>query len=138
MRFWAALILVLTSPSAIQAAPPEMKPINDFLLQNETSTNGAVEVFVGLRCLTLYGLLSQYTADNNMADAAKVFKERSGTALGIVMKFQKPYNDEYTRGQVELIGEAYTERFLKAKARTGNFGDDEVIKSDLKTCGEMF
>jgi hypothetical protein len=138
MRFWAALILVLTSPSVLQAAPPEMKPIDDFLLQNETSTNGAVEVFVGLRCLTLYGLLSRYTADNNMADAAKVFKERSGTALGIVMKFQKPYNDEYTRGQVELIGEAYTERFLQAKARTGNFGDDEVIKSDLKTCGEMF
>ena len=29
MRFWAALILVLTSSSAIQAAPPEMKPIDD-------------------------------------------------------------------------------------------------------------
>ena len=138
MRFWAALILVLTSPSAIQAAPPEMKPIDDFLLQNETSTNGAAEVFVGLRCLTLYALLSRYTADNNMPDAAKVFKDRSGAALEIVLKFQKPYNDEYTKGQVELIGEAYTERFLKAKARTGNFGDDEVIKSDLKTCGKMF
>ena len=30
MRFWAAIILVLTSPSAIQAAPPEMKTIKDF------------------------------------------------------------------------------------------------------------
>lgn len=138
MRLWAALILVLTSPSAIQAAPPEMKPIDDFLLQNETSTNGAVEVFVGLRCLTLYALLSRYTADNNMPDAAKVFKDRSGAALKIVMKFQKPFNVEYTNGQVELIGEAYTERGLKAKARTGNFNDDEVIRSDMKTCHEMF
>ncbi|NQV95202.1 MAG: hypothetical protein HQ482_08755 [Sphingomonadales bacterium] len=138
MRFWAALILVLTSPSVIQAAPPEMKTIDDFIIDNANATNGGTEVFIGLRCSSLYALLSRYTADNNMADAAKVFKDRSGSALEIAMKIQKPYNDEYTKGQLELMGEAYTERFLKAKARTGNFGDDEVIRSDWKTCDELF
>lgn len=138
MRFWAAVILVLTSPSAIQAAPPEMKPIDDFLLQNETSTNGPVEVFVGLRCFALYALLSRIAAENDMAETAKAFKDRAGAAVENVMKFQKPYNDKYTGEQVELIGEAYIERFRKATARTGNSLDDEVFKSDLKTCGEMF
>ena len=138
MRFWAALIIVLTSPSAIQAAPPEMKTIKDFMIANANATNDGTSVFVGLRCASLYGIMKTYTLDNNMKDASEKFGFASDTALKFAAEHQKPYNEGYLLGQIEIMTDAYVERFLTAKARTGSFGDDEVIKSDLSTCGEIF
>ena len=138
MRFWAALILVLTSPSAIQAAPPEMKTIKDFIISNANATNGGTEVFIGLRCSSLYAIMKTYTLDNNMKDASEKFGFVSDTALKFAAEHQNPYNEGYLLGQIEIMTDSYVERFLTAKARTGSFGDDEVIKSDLSTCGEIF
>jgi hypothetical protein len=138
MRFWAALILVLTGPSAIQAAPPEMKTIKDFMIANANATNGGTEVFVGLRCSSLYAIMKTYTLDNNMKDASEKFAIVSDTALKFAAEHQDPYNEGYLLGQIEIMTNSYVERFLTAKARTGNFGDDEVIKSDINTCGEIF
>lgn len=138
MRFWAALILVLTSSPAIQAVPPEMKTIDDFIIANANATNGGTEVFVGLRCSSLYAIMKTYTLDNNMKDASEKFGIVSDTALKFAAEHQVPYNEGYLLGQIEIMTDSYVERFLTAKARTGNFGDDEVIKSDLNTCGEIF
>ena len=138
MRFWAALILVLTSPSAIQAAPPEMKTIEDFMIANANATNTGTEVFVGLRCSSLYAIMKTYTLDNNMKDASEKFGFASDAALKFAVEHQKPYNEGYLLGQIKIMTDAYVERFLTAKARTGNFSDDEVIKSDIKTCSEIF
>ena len=138
MRFWAALILVLTGPSAIQAAPPEMKTIKDFMIANANATNGGTEVFIGLRCSSLYAIMKTYTLDNNMKDASEKFGFASDTALKFAAEHQKPYNEGYLIGQIEIMTDSYVERFLTAKARTGNFSDDEVIKSDIKTCSEIF
>lgn len=137
MRFWAAVILVLTSSSAIQAAPPEMKPIDDFLQQNTGSTNASSEVFLGLRCLSLFMVLGEYSAAGQMPDVAKNLRAKSIVAFEFV-KEQRPYKEEFVKGQVKMMVDLYTQRVLESKARTGSFSDDDVIKADIAICGGIF
>ena len=137
MRFWAALILVLTSPSAIQAAPPEMKSITEFLQQNNGSGNNSDEEFLGLRCLSLFLVLGEYYSAGKMPDAAKSLKAKSSIAIEF-LKNQNSFNEKYVQGQVKLMIELYAQKILEAKARTGSFTDDDVMKSDIATCGEIF
>ena len=82
--------------------------------------------------------MKTYTLDNNMKDASEKFGFASDAALKFAAENQKPYNEGYLLGQIKIMTDAYVERFLTAKARTGNFSDDEVIKSDIKTCSEIF
>jgi hypothetical protein len=92
MRFWAALILVLTSPSAIQAAPPEMKSITEFLQQNNGSGNNSDEEFLGLRCLSLFLVLGEYYSAGKMPDAAKSLKAKSSIAIDLKTRIHSMRN----------------------------------------------
>ena len=132
----AALLVMSVSTSAM-AAEPEMEPIENFLQQNANSKNGGVEVYVGLRCYSLFKIMGYYTGTNNMGDAAKKFNDTSNTYLEMAAKSQKPKNPAYLVGQAEIMIESYTDRFLKAKARTGNFSDDPVIAMDMKFCSDL-
>ncbi len=132
----AALLIVLGSASAM-AAEPEMAPIEDFLAQNLNSKNGAVEVHVGLRCYSLFRIMSFYTENNNMAETSKKYKDSSLTFLEMASKAQSPKNQSYLLGQVDIMISSYINRFLKAKALTGNFSDDPVISKDMKFCSDI-
>lgn len=132
----AALIIILGSPPAM-AAEPEMVPIEDFLAQNLNSQNGGVEVHVGLRCYSLFRIMSVYTANNNMVDTSKNYKDSSLSFLEMASRAQSPKNQSYLLGQVDIMISSYTSRFLKAKALTGNFSDDPVIAKDMKFCSDI-
>lgn len=132
----AALLIMSVSTSSM-AAEPEMEPIENFLQQNADSTNGGLEVYVGLRCYSLFKIMGYYTGTNNMADASKKFNDASSTYLEMAAKSQNPKNPAYLVGQAKLMIESYTDRFLKAKARTGNFSDDPVIALDMKFCSDL-
>lgn len=135
-RHLAALLILLCSTPAM-AAEPEMEPIESFVQQNANSKNGGVEVYVGLRCYSLFAIMSYYTGTNNMSDASKKFDETSSIYLEMAAKSQNPKNPAYLVGQAKIMIESYTDRFLKAKARTGNFSDDPVIAKDMKFCSDL-
>ncbi len=132
----AALLILLGSTPAM-AAEPEMEPIENFLQQNANSKNGGVEVYIGLRCYSLFKIMSYYAETNNMADMSKKFDDASSTYLEIAAKIQNPKNQSYLVGQAKIMIESYTDRFLTAKARTGNFSDDPVIAQDMKFCSDL-
>ena len=133
--FAALLALSVTTP--LSAAPPEMQPIEKFVMENLESTNGSTEVYIGLRCSSLLRIMSVYTGENAMADMSKRFSDASNTFLEIARESQNPKNEAFLIGQTKLMIEAYKARFLEAKARTGNFSDDPVIASDFKFCDSL-
>jgi hypothetical protein len=114
-----------------------MKTISEFLQQNTGSTNASSEVFLGLRCLSLFMVLGEYSAAGQMPDVAKNLRAKSIVAFEFVKK-QPPYKEEFVQGQVKMMVDLYTQRVLESKARTGSFSDDDVMKSDIATCGEVF
>ena len=138
MRVWVGVLILAAISSPAPASSPEMRPITDFIVENGNSTNGGTEVFVGLRCSSLFSILEQYTSNNNMPDASEKYKAASKAALKFALDNQRPFSEEYTVNQLKIMMESYVDRFTTSKARTGNFSDDEVIKSDAKTCGDIF
>ena len=76
--------------------------------------------------------------ENKMNEYAEKFQKASETALGFALENQKPVNEDYISNQMITMLTAYKERFLKAKALTGNFSDDPVIAADIKTCSDIF
>lgn len=138
MRIREALAIISALGMDAPAAAQEMAPIDKFIEQNAQATNAGTEVFVGLRCASLFMLISIYAGNNKMDDQAAKFKEASQSAFKFAADSQKPKNDEYLVGQVKIMLEAYKDRFLKAKALTGNFSDDPVINADMKTCLDVF
>lgn len=132
-----AAFLILLSSASTMAVEPEMEPIENFLRQNSNSKNGVVEVYIGLRCYSLFKIMSYYAETNNMSKESKEFDETSSIYLEIAAKSQNPKNPAYLVGQAKLMIESYTDRFLKAKARTGNFSDDPVIAEDMKFCSDL-
>ena len=138
MRVWTTFTVLVALSSPISASAPEMRPIKDFLIENADASNGGTEVFIGLRCSSIFSIMEKYAADNGMADASTKFKEASFAALKFAADNQNPFDKGYISGQMKLMIESYADRFLKSKAMTGNFSDDEVISSDIETCGEIF
>lgn len=132
-----AALLIMAGSSSAMAAEPEMEPIESFLQQNLNSTNGGVEVYVGLRCYSLFRLMSYYTENNNLLEQSKELKDSSEIFLQIAKESQNPKNESYLLGQIEIMIPSYVDRFLVAKARTGNFSDDQVIAKDMKFCSSI-
>ena len=117
-----------------------MVPIEEFLKGENSGKDefgDAAKQFVGLRCGSLYLILSQYGKDNGMADKGENFKRAADVAFEMAQSV-KPYNEKYVLAQIEMIIDGYTKRWLKAKAMTGNFSDDQIIKSDMNICGRLF
>lgn len=115
-----------------------MAPIDKFIEDNANSKNGGTEVYVGLRCASLFMLASIYTKNNEMLDESTKFAKASESAFSFAAYSQNPKNNDYLVGQVEIMIKAYKDRFLKAKDLTGNFSDDPIIAADMKTCSDIF
>ena len=137
-RLREAVAVLVALGMAASANAQEMAPIDKFIEQNAKATNGGTEVFVGLRCASLFRLMSIYLSDNKMDDEAGRFKGASENAFKFAAGSQEPKNEDYLIGQVKIMLEGYKDRFLKAKALTGNFSDDPVIRADMKTCSDIF
>ena len=109
MRAWLSILILAILSSPAGASSPEMRPIKDFIAENRNSTNGGTEVFVGLRCLSLFSILQQYTFNNNMSDASDKYKDASEAALKFALDNQNPYNEEYTVSQLKIMMESYVD-----------------------------
>lgn len=132
-----AAILLLSGPTSGMAAEPEMQTIETFIRQNSNSKNGSLEVHVGLRCYSLFTIMAAYTENNNMAKYSKNFKDSALIFLNMAIESQITKNQSYIVDQSKIMIEAYTARFLKAKALTGNFSDDEIIAKDMAFCSSL-
>ena len=134
------IAMLAFSVSEARAEETEMVPIEEFLKGESSGANGlgdAAQQFVGLRCGSLYLILAQYGKDNGMSDLGEKFSRAAEAALGLA-RSAKPYSEEYVLTQVAIIMDGYKKRWLKAKAMTGNFSDDRLIKSDIDLCGKIF
>lgn len=138
MRIFGTLVALIAAGMAVPAGAQDMATIDSFIQRNAEATNGGTEVFVGLRCSSLFMLMSIYASNNKLEDHAEKFSKSSENAFKFAAHSQDPKNIGYLTGQVELMLEAYKERLLKAKALTGNFSDDKIISADLKTCSDIF
>jgi hypothetical protein len=139
MRRFSMLIWPIFFAPAIcfAATPPAMEPIEEFLAENVGSDSGGVEVYVGLRCYSLFRVMSIYAKDNNLNEEAERFSEASNTFLQVAENSQNPKNMKYLVSQIKFMIEGYTERFLQSKALTGNFSEDSVIKADMAFCSSL-
>jgi hypothetical protein len=127
----------LATANSVSAAPPEMETIERFVEQNAQSTNGGTEVHIGLRCYSLFRIMYVHLKENGMSDLAAEMDRSSNLYLEFARSYQQPENDAYLLNQTKIMVAAYTERFLVAKARTGNFSDDPVIAQDFTFCREL-
>ena len=123
--------------SGVLAKELEMQPIENFLVKEGKPSDASMQ-FVGLRCAALFSIMSQYGFDNNMKDIGEKFKVASESAIEMAASASHPFNEDFLLGQLKMMMEAYTERWLKAKALTGNFSDDTIISADLNTCTTLF
>lgn len=126
----------LTLPATLRSQ--EMSTIKKFIQENSKSKNGSTEIFIGLRCSSLYILMGAYTDNNQMKSQSENFRSLSNYALKFAYDNSKDKNIDYLSSQMEIMTSAYKDRFLKSKALTGNFSDDPIISADLDTCSEVF
>lgn len=129
-------IIAISSP--FEAKSQEMKSINDFVQGNLNSKNKSTEFFVGMRCYAIYSVFSFYLNDNAQTQMASNFKALAGKAFDFALANREKSSDDYISSQAKMMVDGYVERFLKAKALTGNGTDDPVIENDLSTCGYIF
>jgi hypothetical protein len=131
-----ALIGMLLTANTL-AIETEMQPIAKFLEGESTLSDAGVQ-FVGLRCFALFSILSAYSNDNGMPDKGARFEKAGDVALARAIEASKRLNQDFLQGQIKLMVDGYTQRWLKAKALTGNFSDDSVISADLPVCTGLF
>ena len=139
----AAVVAALAAfyAETLQANQQEMRTIEDFILKqgdNSKAQKPATIMFYGLRCSSLYLILSQFSDDNKHMTDAKKFKAASEAAFEMAYEERGNTSDEFITKQMEYMVKAYVERMQKSKAMTGNALSDAVVAKDLKTCGLLF
>lgn len=127
-----SLAFIFSGPALGQ----DMKTIDDFLEDNIKSENGSTEVFVGLRCSSIYFMMHSYF--DGQKEYAGQFEGLSGLAFEFARRNQDPKEEEFLTNQFMTMIEGYKGRWLKAKAYSGNFNDDVVISRDIATCRSVF
>ena len=128
---------LLLFPLLASSEQMEMQSISRFL-EGEKTPGPTAAQFVSLRCGALLNMLAAYTKDNGLPEKAAQFRTLADVAVASAIKTSKPPSEEFILGQIKLMTEGYTQRWLKAKALTGNFSDDLVIQSDLPVCLKVF
>ena len=121
----------------MSAQSPEMQPIEKFVYDNSESSNSSTEVFVGLRCYSIFMLMHVYTKDNGLVEYSQKYYDGAQTFLKVAVESQNPKNQEFLTNQIDRMTGLYKERFLEAKARTGNMSDDPIISADLQFCSGL-
>lgn len=74
--------------------------------------------------------------DTHLQAQGKVYSE-SGDKFLSMSESVKPFSQEFALEQFGRMTEAYKQRWLRAKALSGNFSDDPVIRSDMQLCSTL-
>lgn len=112
----------------------EMQTIDKYISQNDFQKNPGASRFIFMRCASLYTLIgASFISNQETKQIAQKLIADGEKILDTLIK-QNPLDKKYINDQAILMLEGYKERFLKAKALTGNFSDDPIIKADTQTC----
>ena len=134
-----AAIFLTTGFAAIGAGPvfsQEMDAIEKYMGQNDFERNPAAAQFVFLRCASIFLLVGGHLQrDSDLQAQAKVYSHGDGFLS--MSESVKPFNQEFALEQSGRMTEAYKQRWLRAKALSGNFSDDPVIRSDIQLCSTL-
>jgi hypothetical protein len=117
----------------------EMVTIEKYLGQNDFKRNPGAMDFVFLRCASIFKLVGgalQENQDRSLHPMGKIYWE-SGDQFLSMASASKGFNQQFALDQFNRMLEAYKERWLRAKALSGNFSDDPVIRSDMQLCSAM-
>ena len=132
-----AAIFLATGIAAIGAGPvfsQEMVTIEKYVGQNEFERNPGAAQFVFLRCASIFAVI--YSEILIFKAQGKVYSE-SGDKFLSMSESVKPFSQEFALEQFGRMTEAYKQRWLRAKALSGNFSDDPVIRSDMQLCSTL-
>lgn len=136
----ATVTLFVAYPQA-SFASPEMKSIIEFLDAENINSNGTENPvhlqFTGLRCTAILTMLVQNLDDNGLKDMARRIEIIHDNALNSVI-ISTSSNQKFIETQLKIMISAYLERWQKAKALTGSWSNDPIIKSDIDTCTQIF
>jgi hypothetical protein len=116
-----------------------MVTIEKYLGQNDFKRNPGAMDFVFLRCASIFKLVGgalQENQDRSLHPMGKIYWE-SGDQFLSMASASKGFNQQFALDQFNRMLEAYKERWLRAKALSGNFSDDPVIRSDMQLCSAM-
>ena len=130
-----AVTLFVALPQA-SFANPEMKSIDEFF-EAENKINPAHLQFAGLRCIALLSMVIENLDVNGHAELAQKIRAVHKEALNTVA-ISPSYNEIYADNQLKLMVAAYLERWQKALALTGSWGNDPIIRSEIQTCNQVF
>jgi hypothetical protein len=129
-----AVAVTVALPSAVLGQePPKTISIEEYA-QSNSMAGMAAKQFVVMRCAALYAFMAeaaQAASDNPLADA--LFKV-GGRFLGIAIRLENNTASTFPQDQIVRMAVIYAGRAAEAKARTGNWSDDPLIRSDGDFC----
>jgi hypothetical protein len=125
-----------TTPSLAQ----DMTTIDSFISQNRNADDSEKIQFVGFRCASLYMTMGIYLEGDQINKHLWEWNQAMQNAIfsTAFSLSDESSSTDYITGQLEKMSNSYRDRFNAERARTGNGFNDNIIKSDLKTCGKRF
>lgn len=119
------------------AVSQEMTTIERYMEQNNFNSNPGAAEHVFLRCASILLLAGGYLQQTpDLVATGKAFSDSGNEFLDLAARIPR-FNQQFGLDQVNRMTDAYKERWLRAKAATGNFSDDPIIRSDIKTCMDI-
>ena len=116
-----------------------MISIQEYLTRNGAK-GVAAKQFIYMRCAAIYSLFSGVSQNAGDQGVAAQYNEAAAKMLGAAESLESPQNrtariqDGAVFSQVQKMGKLYLDRATEARARTGSFSDDTIIKSDGAYC----
>ena len=144
---WVALIVVIFVgqawfTEALAADEVPMISVDQFM-KSARADNPHTLQFVAMRCAAVYLTMASVIsdADAKLKPLKQGFIETTGRFVTMAQRIQQkttPDNAELEGGfvmsNVFKMKELYVERAVTARARTGNFSDDPIIRADTGSC----
>jgi hypothetical protein len=141
----AAVIVSSAVPGATGTRGSEAVPmitIERYMANNQM--NDSTLEFVSMRCAALFLVFSNAASSHDRNLATNLAKNSSDFFLKaekleerITGRPRPAFGEGAVFQQIAMMGKVYTQLALEAKARTGSFSDDPVIKSDGIVCRSL-
>lgn len=122
-----------------QSSPPDMISIPEYLTKNDAKSVAAKQ-FIYMRCAAVYSLFGGASLNAGEQGLAAQYNEAAAKMLGAAVSLEPSQNrtariqDGAVFSQVQKMGKLYLDRASEARARTGSFSDDAIIKTDSAYC----
>jgi hypothetical protein len=140
-KAWTLKTILVPAYFALSGLPAfgqsqDLQPLEQYVQANNFETNPGALGHVFLRCASVLFIMSAATqSDVSLQSVSKKFKDTSDAFLDAAL--QNGASEEFVSDQMLRMAASYKERYLSAKANSGNFSDDPVIRSDVTLCAAL-